>query len=509
MPTLPDSRSLRRAIPQSQRAIVQDRSGEILAEGVANAADSVMRTQRGVQEKRDRFTYAAAKSEILQADIEARKELENDEDWATYEQRYRERMQKVRETAAAKVRDPADRALFDQDTKLDVERGAADIRGAARKREVDWGRSTLEANLAANQQAAWKAADEATRTALVKASEELIEGAIAKGYVAQEEGGTVKRKFAAEYARGAIDMMPTEAAIAALTNPKKGSPGYLLEEPVRVAMLEQLQKEQKREREAAENHAYIVEQRQAAAVERAQRNAADLAWQHMAAGGTVATMPKAIWRAMDGKDQIAVQDRERKEASGENIQTDRATYLGLLALSTDPSRTKEWKEVDLRRYSAKLADPEFKQLAERWAKAGDEAARLESLSEDRQIALAVADVKAKDADGATQFERAVHGEITAEQQRLGRKLSADERQRVIDRQLIEGEVVKPGFTMWDTNTQRYKTFNTTDAKYFVPDGYDDIPAEEVTKIQSALDRAGRAVTPAAVFDLWTRKQGSR
>jgi hypothetical protein len=506
MPTLPDSRSLRRAIPQSQRAIVQDRSGEILADGFASAADSVMRTQRAVQEKRDRFAYAAAKSEILQADIEARKELENDEDWSTYEQRYRERMQKVRETAAAKVRDPADRALFDQDTKLDVERGAADIRGAARKREVDWGRSTLEANLAANQQAAWKAADEATRTALVKASEELIEGAIAKGYVAQEEGGTVKRKFAAEYARGAIDMMPTEAAIAALTNPKKGSPGYLLEEPVRVAMLEQLQKEQKREREAAENHAYIVEQRQAAAVERAQRNAADLAWQHMAAGGTVATMPKAIWRALDGKDQIAVQDRERSLAKGQNVETDFEVYYALRTLAAE--KPEEFQREDLRRYRGKLADAEFKQLVDRQTSGSADGPDLEAMSEDKQISLALTDLGLKDKAKVGLFERAVRTEIGAEQKRLGRKLNSDERQRVIDRQLVEGEVDKPG-SLWNPGKKRYETFNTADAKYFVPDGYDDIPADELTKIQAALDRAGRAVTPAAVFDLWTRKQGSR
>jgi hypothetical protein len=494
---------LRRAIPQSQRAIVQDRSGEILAEGVANAADSVMRTQRGVQEKQDRFVYATAKSEVLQADIEARKELENEKDSSTYEPRYRERMQKAREAAAAKIRDPASRALFDQETKIDVERGAADIRGAARKREVDDGRAKLEANLAANQQAAWKAKDEASRAELIRASEALIDAAIEKGYLGREEGGALKRKFATDYARGAIDMMPTEAAIAALTNPKPGTPGYLIEEPVRIAMLEQLKKEQARERQAAESHALITEQREAARIERAQRAAADKAWQHIAAGGTVATMPKEVWRGMDGRDQIAVQNHERERAKGKVIETDFNTYYELRTLAaSDPEK---FRSIDLRRYRDKLGDTELKELVGRQTSDSADGPNLEAMSEDKQISLALTDLGLKDKAQAGLFERAVRTEIGAEQKRLGRKLNSDERQRVIDRQLIEGEVVKPG-ALIDPDKRRFETFGSDDARYFRPDGYDDIPAEEVKKIQAALDRAGRTVTPAAVFDLWTRKQ---
>jgi len=504
MPTIPDSRDLgRRVIPQSRRAIVQDRSGEIEATAVQNAANTIGQAVDYVEKRRDQFNYATAKSGLLKADIEARQELEEDPDWATYETRYREKMGKAREQVAGSIKDRRDCAMFDQESAIDIERGAFDVRRAARGKEVDWGRATLEETLAANHQAAWKAPDEASRSAIINASSELIDGAIAKGYVKQEEAGTVRRKFTAEYARGAIDMMSTEDAIAALTNPKKGTPGYFLEEPVRVAMREQLIKEQKREREAAENRALIMEQRRDAAIQRAQRNAADQAWQHVAAGGTVSTVPKEVWRGMDGRDQIAMQDRERERAKGEKVETDRDAYYGLLALSTDPERADEWKSTDLRRY--KLNDSDFEFFAKRQLDAPEKGADLDAMSEDKQISLAVADLKLTDKAWSVLFERSVRAEIGAEQKRVGRKLNPEERQQVIDRQMIEGEI--PGGEWWrnDTEAPLYKIPEKDRAK-FVPDAYGDIPAEEKKKIEEALTRAGRPVNPTTITDLWNRKQ---
>ncbi len=127
------------------------------------------------------------------------------------------------------------------------------------------------------------------------------------------------------------------------------------------------------------------------------------------------------------------------------------------------------------------------------------------MSEDKQISLAVADLKLTDDDGTIQFERAIRSELGAEQKRVGRKLTPDERQSVIDGHLIEGEVVQPG-ALIDRDRKRYQTVGTPEAKYFTPEGFDAIPAEERTKIEAALDRAGRPVTPAAIMDLWNRKR---
>jgi hypothetical protein len=197
-----------------------------------------------------------------------------------------------------------------------------------------------------------------------------------------------------------------------------------------------------------------------------------------------------------------MQDHERQVAKGSDIETDWETYYALKTLSTaDP---EEFQATDLRRFRSKLNDAEFKQLVDRQTAGTPDAPDLEAMSEDKQIALAVADVKLDDKDGAGLFERAVRAEIGAEQKRIGRRLTADERQRVIDRQMIDGEIERPGAII-DPDRKRYQTHGTPDAQYFVPEGYDEIPAAEVEKITQALDRAGRPVTPAAIADLWARK----
>lgn len=311
MPTIPDSRDLgRRVIPQNRTQIVQDRSGEIFARGVQQAAGSLAQTIDGVVQRNDRFNYAAAKSTLLQADIEARRELEEDPDWATHETRYREKMTKAKAAAVGVIKNPTDRAMFEQDAGIDVERGTEAIRGGARKREVDWGRSVLEERLDKNRMMAWEAKDEATRQAFVLASDDLIAGAVEKGYLKQEEAGAVKRGFAEAYAKGAMNMMTPEEGLAALKDTKKGSVGYLVDAPTRALYKERWEKEIEQDKRNAENDARARESQARQRREWAQDDARDKAQKHLAAGGTLATLDKTVWRSMDGARQLELQGWE-------------------------------------------------------------------------------------------------------------------------------------------------------------------------------------------------------
>jgi hypothetical protein len=254
MPRIPDSSQLGYSAPQTRTPRFQDRSGQIVGDATQRLAGTIGQVAGALQEREDKFSYAQAKSTLLQADVEARKSLENDPDWSTYETRYSESMTKAREKAVGLIRGNRDRALFDMDAKLDVERGVGEVRGLARRKEVDTGRASLESTLAANRSAALSAPDEATRSSFHSASLDMIGGAVQKGYFTAEEGGAVGRRYSESYAEGFIDTQDLSRQIEVLRKPE-GTPANFLAPDRRANLLKSALNEQRILRDRAEAEA--------------------------------------------------------------------------------------------------------------------------------------------------------------------------------------------------------------------------------------------------------------
>lgn len=235
MARIPDVTALGgRTAPVSRRQIVVDQSGEIEAEGLGRAAQEIGQTVHVFTERRDKLRYAEAKSALLSADIAARKALENDQDWETHETRYSEMMAKAREKASGLIRDKSDRSLFDMDANLDVERGLGSIRDGARRIEIDTGRATLGSILSNNRTAALEAKDEATRSALLRATQDAIAGARDKGYVSAQDAMATGQKWTQDYAEAFVGMQPAEDRITILSGKRNsaymvGNPDGLIE----------------------------------------------------------------------------------------------------------------------------------------------------------------------------------------------------------------------------------------------------------------------------------------
>lgn len=254
MPRIPDASQLGYSASQTRTPRFQNRSGQIVADAAGRLAGTVGQVADVLQEREDKFAYAQAKSSLLQADIEARRSLENDQDWSTYEKRYSEQMGKAREVASGLIRGNRDRALFDMDAKLDVERGVGEVRGLARRKEVDNGRASLDGMLETNRTAALNAADESTRSALIGATIDSIDGAIAKGYVSAEEGTGLRKTWTANYAEGFVDVQPLERQIAVLKKPE-GTPANFLAPDRRANLLKSALNEQRILKDRAEAEA--------------------------------------------------------------------------------------------------------------------------------------------------------------------------------------------------------------------------------------------------------------
>lgn len=252
---IPDSSDLRRVTPQATTRIQSDRSGEIAGAALAELGMRAHAKYERDRQERSRFNAQVARSELLQADIDARKELETDRDWQTMPTRYQERMTKAREKAAQRITDPADRLLFDQAAKFDVERGAAEVRQLSRRMETDEGRAKLETTLVRNREAALTAKDAATRTAFVDSTLAMLDSAAkptASGavFMSAEEAAERRRMWTSDYGEGVIDLLPPDQQIAMLKKPD-GTPAQFIPADRRAALTERAQNEiRRREAEA-------------------------------------------------------------------------------------------------------------------------------------------------------------------------------------------------------------------------------------------------------------------
>lgn len=263
MPRIPDESQLGYSVPRTRTPRFQDRSGEIVADAVGGFARTLGQAAGSLQEHDDQFNYARAKSTLLTADVEARKELENDQDWETYEKRYSERMSKAREDASGLIRGGRSRSLFDMDAKLDVERGLGEVRGLAKRKEVDTGRAGIASMLESSRTTALEAKDEATRSSIIRNIQDGLEGAVQKGYISEQERVSQAQSWSTSYAEGFVDTLPFDKQVEVLSKPE-GTAAKLLAPDRRANLLRQAQNALRAERDRAEadRRSRLIEVRQ-------------------------------------------------------------------------------------------------------------------------------------------------------------------------------------------------------------------------------------------------------
>lgn len=253
MPRLPDVTALgQRPVANARTPIVSDQSGDILAGGFAQLGAGIDHAMDRI----DQFATASARSSILTADVTARSSLDGDPDYQTYEQRYQESMQKAMGEASKRIPDAPSRALFEQQAGLDIQRGLAEVRAEARRKEVDSSRAGLDETITNNRTSALQAPDEATRSAFISATVDAIAGAQRKGYLSAQEATNLRQSWTTNYAEGYVSMQPVDTQIKMLAAPK-GTLAEYIDPAKRVEMIDTAQ----RRRIAEEDHAWSLSQR--------------------------------------------------------------------------------------------------------------------------------------------------------------------------------------------------------------------------------------------------------
>lgn len=218
-------------------------------------------------QKQDKYNFALAKSSFLKSQIEAENELDQDQDYPTYEKRYTDKMTKARDQAVALIGSPSDRALFQQELDLDIQRGLGAVARKAKSKEVDVGRGALMDTIATNREAALKSTDDLARASVIKSTTEAIEGARDRGYLTEQEAVRMRQGATEDYALASVQMLDPSGRLAALSKP--GIADLIpTDKRAELKMQAQSQIDAERRRQEAEARQRQVEARQLQAINR-------------------------------------------------------------------------------------------------------------------------------------------------------------------------------------------------------------------------------------------------
>lgn len=235
--------------------------------------------------------------------------------------------------------------------------------------------------------------------------------------------------------------------------------------------------------------------------EQDQREANDQAWHIYAQTGKVDAVPSSVITRMDGRSLIALRNEAERQALGKPVQTDPTTYYELSQqAANDP---QAFMNRDLRNDFSKLAPAQRRHFMDMQQKMKEpaEVENVATLTQQLNAKHNEMSWGASDREKKGKFDAAVYSAIDAEQSRLGRKLSYDETQKIINRLAISES---SGFLGLGT-TYFYQVAGTSAAEQFIKDI--DVPSVERDKIAGALQRHGDPVTDETIKDLYMRNLG--
>lgn len=262
MPKIPDVTSLgERRAPIGRAPTYEDRSAEIAAESIGNAARQLGGAVVDFADRRDSFRVAKAGASFSTAEATARQFQDND--WETYETRYRESMRKVREDTLKDVRLPANKAALELQFDTAIERGALGVKQQARDKEIEFGRADLTGMLNSYRNSALSSSDNAVRGQNVTGAQLAIKSALDNGYIRPTEAENINKSWAESYGEGVLDTLPFAKQVEMLRKPE-GTPAGFLPLDKRANLLRQAENQVRleRERAEAEQRSKMIEVRQ-------------------------------------------------------------------------------------------------------------------------------------------------------------------------------------------------------------------------------------------------------
>jgi hypothetical protein len=198
---------------RSDRVDLPGEGETAISDAVAAAANTFADVMIDRKVKQDKFNYNMAKQEYLTAELQEREKLKGDEEFDTYDERYRTGTKARREEIRKKWKlTPNDGVIFDAEADLITERGAAAVAEYGRVKMVDFKRANLIDALA-DARNNIVSAEPFTRNDQIMTTLELISAGVEEGWLPDTEGANMRKAFGKDVARGSLTSMEREDAI--------------------------------------------------------------------------------------------------------------------------------------------------------------------------------------------------------------------------------------------------------------------------------------------------------
>jgi hypothetical protein len=532
VPRIPDVTSLgERRVPIGRAPEYQDRSSEIIAAGLGNAARQLGSAVEDYADRRDSFQVAKAGAAFSTSEASARQF--QDDDWQTYESRYRESMTKAKEEALKGVRIPANRQALDLEFNSAVERGVLNVRAAARGKEVEFGRADLSSMLDSYRTAALSTPDEFMRAKSINGAQLAIQSALQNQFINPTDAEKLNKTWTQNYAEGFLSMQTPQQRIEMLNKPKGTAIDYIPPDR-RAALLEAAKNENRdltvrRESQAHEDALVSkhgtnwqsalsaarqitdpevrdstvsrIKVRQAEAKQAESEYHAEIGEQALGFindGGKFADLPLKIRNGLKPSELNSLRSYAEQMAGGGARRTNPETLIDLSTMSAEDPQA--FGEIDMLAYRDRLSDGDFEEFVDlqRKIKTGT----LDGKATGFMSVNQVRDERIKDIFGSPakqsetqkqrrrQFIEQFEGQLKAYREQNKKSAGADDARKILDDMTAEVAVSRD---FW---------FDTTKPAYAVTG--EDIPDADRSEIIAELTKRGKQVTDQAIIDLYRR-----
>lgn len=253
-----------------------------------------------------------------------------------------------------------------------------------------------------------------------------------------------------------------------------------------AALAEVREKYSGKEEDAIVTRIKTMDAERVALRERAQGDAADQAWKIYSSTGSLSKIPPSVIASMDGKALEGLRRTARADADAaaakKEVKTDPAVYYALaLAAGGDP----RFKEQDLRPFFDKLSPGDRKHFIDLQAATAkpEKAAEVVGIGEQKSAMVKALGLKAEQAGT---FHQVADKALFAAQQEKGKPLNQDERQKVLDRLALQGEVLTGKWYQNDPNMRMFEAMASGQAAQFKAEFSD----ADKRKAVAALQRQG-------------------
>lgn len=231
----------------------------------------------------------------------------------------------------------------------------------------------------------------------------------------------------------------------------------------------------------------------------------DQAWQLFSRGQKI---PEAILSGMNGRERAQLQESQRTRserlAAGTPVKTDMNTYIDVR------EKLARGEKVDLRAYTEKIGKGEMEQLLDIQTSASKGGVKQDSmLTDEARINAAIVGLgidKKKNPEAAVSLTNEIDRRVrSASAAKGGKDLTADEKQSIVDRVVLDKVYVDE----WGTDPQKPLALVTPEEMskaYVRVNGKNvpvsSVPARDRRQIVQALQATGQQPTEQAIVEMY-------